>query len=598
MNLAENAKHLHNKKFIILWVILGILALFIVVTSAALAAVLTTDVIADGVWVQDVNLSGLTADEAGEEIAARYATPIDNIVTLKCGTAEKEIRLQDLACEVDVEATVNRAHALGKNGNIIDRIKEIFAIKKDGIILAPTLICDEVLLETYFGELAALIDNPGQEMHFSLTGEELTITRGIPGNFIDIPEAMETFKTTALLSADKPFVLTVKEMKPKEPSAQEIYNEISDEPVDAEYKIENQKLTIIDEKPGVSFDVAAAQAIIDQNPGDVITVPVTVIQPQVTAEQIKNNLFSDLLGTYTSKYNAGDVARSHNVSLAAKKIDGVVLAPGDVFSYNDTVGPRTAARGFRTATVYVGNRSEPGIGGGICQVSSTLFNAVVLADLNIVYRTNHSLPVSYVPLGRDATVSYGSIDFKFSNNTNHPVKIVASAAGGYNKISVYGIKENKNKTIEITTEQIASKNYNTVQTEDPTLPVGTVKVEEKGSYGSTHNTYKITKENGKVVKTEFLTKSTYLPADRIEIVGTMPVPSEAPAPEGDTPQTEGNNPEAGENTGDATEKTPAPSSAPIPIMPPNVEQTPADEPASSAAESSTAPEVPAETPAN
>lgn len=600
MNVISKTKHLHSKKMIVLWVILSVLALFILVTSAALAAVLTSDVIADGVFVQDVNLSALTADEAGEVIAERYSAPIDTIMTLKCGNAEKEIRLQDLACEVDVEATVNRALTLGKTGSITDRLKEIFALKKDGILLAPTLSCDDVLLETYLGELAALIEHPGQEMHFSLTGEELTITRGIPGNFIDIPEAMETFKTTALSAADKPFILPVKEMKPKEPNAQEIYNEISGEPVDAEYKIENQKLTIIEEKPGVSFDVDTAQAIIDQNPGDVITIPVTVTKPQVTAEQIKNSLFTDLLGTYTSKYNAGDVPRSHNVSLAAKKIDGVVLAPGDVFSYNDTVGPRTAARGFRTATVYVGNRSEPGIGGGICQVSSTLFNAVVLADLNIVYRTNHSLPVSYVPLGRDATVSYGSIDFKFSNNTSHPIKLVASASGGYNKISVYGIKENKNKTIEISTEQIGSRAYNTVQTEDPTLPAGTVKVEQKGSYGSTHNTYKITKENGKVVKTEFLTKSTYVPADRIEIIGTMPVPSGEPAPGEGTPETEGNTPE----TGDAGEKTPEPSAkpstAPIPIItPPNIGDSPTDEPVTAPeAESSTAPEIPAETPAN
>ena len=174
-----------------------------------------------------------------------------------------------------------------------------------------------------------------------------------------------------------------------------------------------------------------------------------------------------MLATYSTKYNAGDSNRSYNIALACKKINGVVLGPGDIFSYNDTVGPRTASRGFRTANVYVGNKVEPGIGGGICQVSSTLFNTAVLSDLNIVYRTNHSLTVSYVPLGRDATVSDGSIDFKFENSTGEPIKIVASASGGTNTISIYGKKQNPNRTISMTTERTATYPANLVQKKDP-----------------------------------------------------------------------------------------------------------------------------------
>lgn len=567
MKTKRYMKHSHKKSFVVLWTVLACIVVLVAILSSLVAMALTNDVIANGIYVDDIHIGKMTAEEAAVEIAEHYSQPIDSMLTLQCGTTEKEIRLKDLACEVDVEATVKRAYDYGRNGNIFNRLKEIYTIKQDGLVLAPILACDDVLLETYLGELATLIDHPGQEMMLSLDGETLTITRGIPGNFIDIPEAMTQFKESALLLKDKPFVLTAKEMKPKEPNAKDIHAEICGDPVDASYKIENQQLTIVEEKPGVSFDITAVQTIIDQTPGDVITVPVTVVPAQVTAEQIKNQLFVDLLGTYTSKYNAGDVSRSHNVSLAAKKINEVVLAPGDVFSYNETVGPRTAARGFKTANVYVGNRVEPGIGGGICQVSSTLFNAVVLADLNIVYRTNHSLPVTYVPLGRDATVSYGSIDFKFSNNTGHPVKIVASAAGGYNKVSIYGVKENKNKTIEISTEQVGSRAYQVTQKEDPTLPEGTVKIEQKGSYGSSFNTYKITKENGKVVKTEFLTKSTYVPTDQIEIIGTQPVPSDTPSPEPEVPV-----------SGEVTE-TPAPidkpTNTPIPILPPNAgESTP------------------------
>ena len=149
--------------------------------------------------------------------------------------------------------------------------------------------------------------------------------------------------------------------------------------------------------------------------------------------------------------------------------------------------------------------------------------------MKIVYRTNHSLPVSYVPLGRDATVSYGSIDFKFSNNTDGPIKIVASASGGINKVSIYGVKKHPGRTIELQTECTGTYAPKVEQIEDPTLPVGEIEVEQKGSNGSSYITYKITKENGKVIKTETLTKSSYSAQDRIERVGTMEVvPSDAP----------------------------------------------------------------------
>jgi vancomycin resistance protein YoaR len=256
--------------------------------------------------------------------------------------------------------------------------------------------------------------------------------------------------------------------------------------------------------------------------------------PTVTEKQLNDTIFADCLGTYSSRYNAGDVNRSYNVALASKNINELILAPGEVFSYNDSVGPRTTARGFRVAHVYVGNRVEDGVGGGICQVSSTLYNAVVLSDLKIVTRTNHSLPVSYVPMGRDATVSYGSIDFKFENNTKMPIKISASASGGLAQISIYGTKENPGRTVSIESVCTATYPAQLEQIEDPTLPEGTVQVEQAGSSGSSYQTYKIVSENGKVISREPLAKSRYIAANRIERVGTMP----AAAPETDMPTAE------------------------------------------------------------
>jgi len=551
----------HKKSTIITLSIIAALILVLIISSAFIFATLNHKGIYGGISVNTVNISNLSKEEATAVLSQQYHGPIEHTVRLTCGTAEKEISLAELSARVDIEKTVEKAYSIGRNGNFFARLSEIFKLKKNPLVLSPIISCDEELLKTYIVELTAPFNLPGQATEVTLIENELVITRGVAGKGINIPKSIQLFKETAFSIENGTFSLTPEEISPEEPSADSIAAEFCREPIDADYKIENQRLIILEDKPGVAFDKEAAKKILDESSDAVIKIPVTVTPAQVTAEQIESRLFPDQLGTYTSKYNAGDVSRSHNVSLAAQKINEIVLAPGDVFSYNDVVGPRTAARGFKVATVYVGNKSVPGIGGGICQVSSTLFNAVVLADLEIVYRTNHSLPVSYVPLGRDATVSYGSIDFKFKNNTLNPVKIVASASGGKNVVSVYGIKDNPHKTVEMETVQTGSRAFNTVQTEDPTLPAGTVKVEQNGAYGSSFNTYKITKENGQVVKRELLTKSTYVPSDRVEIIGTMVDPS-API--------EGDDPVSGEPTAPEVPDQPE-----LPIVPPNVEPSPA-----------------------
>ncbi len=523
MQVLHRILHKHGKLTVIIASVLAVLILLCVGAAVASAVVLSQPEIYSGVYIGDLNVGGMTIEEAQEAVTQHFTDIQSKTVHFTMDEFEKELTLSELSAQIDLEQTVQQAYEVGRTNSPFGRIKEILHLRKEHLVLPPVIACDDALLESIFSEAAALYDQPGKDMELTIGENELTIVRGVAGNCLNIPKSMVRFKETALSLENGVFQLALEAILPTEPNAEVIFNQICGDPVDATYKIENQKLVITEEKPGVDFNKATAQSAIDSADGDVITFPIVVIPPEVTAEQIRSQLFTDLLGTYSSRYNTGDTSRSHNVSLASQKINEVVLAPGDVFSYNDTVGPRTLAQGFKTANVYVGNRVEPGVGGGICQVSSTLFNAVVLSDLKIVQRTSHSLPVSYVPLGRDATVSYGSIDFKFSNNTAHPIKIVASAGGGTNKVSVYGVKENPAKTIEMRTECTGTIPSKLVQKEEPTLPVGEIKVEQKGSDGSYYNTYKVTLENGTVVKSELLTKSTYVAADRIELVGTMPV---------------------------------------------------------------------------
>lgn len=514
----EKKKYIMIASGIIVFIFLLLLGFIFISTSR-----LNNTAFYPGMHIGDVDVSGMTQAEAREAVSIRYQDALSQTIVLCSGEHLKDVYLPDLSAELDLSATIEQAYSIGRSGNLFHRLNEVNKIKKEGFVSPPILSCDDVMLETLIGELALLIDVPETKMQVSIADNEMTITRGKPGRRIILEKAITRFKTEVLTVPNGKLVLEPENIIPEEPNIDNLYAQYCGEPVNASYKIENQKLTITEEKDGVMFNKTDAQTILEEAMGDTIRIPVVVTPAEISVEQVKSELFPTLLARYSSTYNAGDVSRSHNVALASEKINEVVLAPGDVFSYNDTVGPRTVDRGFRTANVYVGNKVEPGIGGGICQVSSTLFNAVVLSDLKIVYRTNHSLPVSYVPLGRDATVSYGSIDFKFTNNTNAPIKIVATASGGRNTVSIYGVKENPNRTVEISTQHISTIPYKLVQKEDPELPAGTINVEQAGSNGSTYNTYKITKENGVVVKNELLTKSTYVPTDRIEIIGTQAV---------------------------------------------------------------------------
>lgn len=170
--------------------------------------------------------------------------------------------------------------------------------------------------------------------------------------------------------------------------------------------------------------------------GQPLDIPFIPLKPSITTSDLKG-IRQRLLGTYTTRFNPGNVNRTHNILLSTKAIDHVVVDVGEVFSFNKTVGPRTRQRGYRPAPVIVRGEYSEGIGGGICQTSSTLFNSVDQAGLRIIQRVSHSKEVTYVPPGRDATVSWGGPDFKFQNQLNRPILLVASVRNGRLTVSVY-----------------------------------------------------------------------------------------------------------------------------------------------------------------
>ena len=248
----------------------------------------------------------------------------------------------------------------------------------------------------------------------------------------------------------------------------------------ASIKIENSNIKIQKDEEGVNLQVDESlnNAINELEKGNtLINLVVEKIQPDVKEESLEK--VDTMLGTYSTKFDSSVSGRSHNVALAAKSTSDVLLMPGESFSYNKHTGSRTTSNGYKNAPVIVQGVVQEGVGGGVCQVSSTLYNAVLYAGLEIESIKNHSIPSSYVPKGRDATVSDGAIDFIFKNNLKYPVYIKNSVYGNTLTCTIYGSNEDKQK-IEILTNTDSVSEAPIKKVDDPTLPKGEEKQLEAG----------------------------------------------------------------------------------------------------------------------
>ena len=240
------------------------------------------------------------------------------------------------------------------------------------------------------------------------------------------------------------------------------------------------------------------------------------------------------------------------MEIACQKINGKVVLVGDTFSYNQTLGPRTIAAGYKNGKIYEGGEIVDGIGGGICQISSTLYNTVLMSNLEIVERRNHQFVTSYLPAGRDATVVYGAIDFKFKNTRKFPVRISASAKNGIATVSMFGFKEENEYTFSFNTKTIASIPFTTKYEEDATLEAGTEKIKKKGVNGLKTETYITKMLNGKVVSSTLLSKDTYDAMNRVIIKSTK-----KEAPQTEQPTTPNPNPNTTNNQPNGTTVKPS-----------------------------------------
>lgn len=297
--------------------------------------------------------------------------------------------------------------------------------------------------------------------------------------------------------------------------------EIESKPQNAAVTVQNGQVAITREsRSGRRLDILATAARIRTALGTgthEVTAVMRVKEPEFTSEHARAIVAP--LGRFATSV-PGSANRVHNVALAASYLSGTIVAPGGVFSYNKVVGPRTGARGFREAPVLIDYELVPGDGGGVCQVSSTLFNVAVLADFEIIARANHSRPVAYLPLGRDATVSYGSHDLQFKNTTAHHILLWAWVANRRLTVMAFGAPEpGKDVAIEVARSGMIAPPNGTRTKRDPQLAEGKV-VERKPLPGYRAKTYRVVTVNGEVVRRELIGSSVYPAVARTIKIGT------------------------------------------------------------------------------
>ena len=272
------------------------------------------------------------------------------------------------------------------------------------------------------------------------------------------------------------------------------------------------------EKPGRSFDFLAAQASAEAlGEGETLVIPLEEVPPIVTAEMLRALLYRDELGSYVTELS-GTETRIGNIRLAAKALDGCLLLPGEEFSFNGRIGQRTEEAGYGSALSYVDGEVVSEVGGGICQLSSTLYCACLLADLEVSFRTNHRYYQSYVPPGLDATVSWGWPDFNFVNSTEYPLRIEASCEDGSLKVTLRCTQTREGHT-ELRWEVLEIVAAGVVYREDPALAPGQSTVADYGREGMTVQTWRVKYDGeGNLLEEVPEARSVYASRDKVILV--------------------------------------------------------------------------------
>lgn len=554
----KHSKKNGNKKIIIVCRVIAI-AIIIAIFSTIFALINSNnEKILNGISINGISVSGKDKDEVKKLLAEKTEAKRTEDLVVKLDTKTRDgekykgiVSFEQLQLNYKLDEAIEKAYSIGRDSNIfVNNFNIIKTFFTKNNIEIPYEYNEEELnkqIDTINGQIPGAVIESNYDIDEDK--KELIITKGKAGLVVE-PELLKQEVENEIKnveSTENGINLSTKNKEPNEIDLDKIYSEIHTEPQNAYYT--QNPFTLYPHVNGIDFAISMEEAkkILEENKEEYI-IPLKITHPEITTDKIGSEGFPDLLAEFSTNYNPGAKDRTTNLKLASNKINNTVVLPGETFSYNKVVGKRTTAAGYKEAPSYAGGKVVNDIGGGICQITSTLYNAVVFANLDIVSRSNHQFVPSYVKAGRDATVVYGAIDFKFKNTRKYPIKIKSTVSGGVARVQIYGMKEETEYKVKIETKITGSIPMQTVYEDDPTLEKGKEKVEQKGHNGTYSEAYKVVYLNGKVVSRTLLSKDKYNQMSTIIKRGTKgtEVPPADPKPEVPTTPEEPETPEVPE----------------------------------------------------
>ena len=556
-------RKVRNRK--ILWISLALVSLLLIgaiIIWVAMFIKTNKDdgLILNNVTVAGVNIGGMTPEEATAAIhrATDMTYQVEDMV-IYLPDIILELSPKDTGAKLDVNAAVEAAYNYGRTGTAEEnkKARADSLISNHTIALLPYLELDTDYILTVLEEYGESFNSIFEESSWELDGDlpalegdefdekakpqTLILNPGMPGRNVDINDIYnDVLDAYSMNQFEVRTEMTDEEQMPEplgREEIEEIYEMLHTEAVDASMDMDTFEVTT--EVYGYTFDLKKVLDMLPLDYGVTVEIPMEYIVPEVLHKDLEEKLFRDVLASVETPHT-NDANRNTNLKLACEAINGYILMPGDTFDYNKVLGERTEKKGYKPAGALSAGNSTTEVGGGICQVSSTLYYGCLLSDMEIVTRRSHSLPSSYMPMmGIDATVSWGGPDFRFKNNTNYPVRIEAEVSGGKVKVKLIGTDEKtyyikmESKIVEILNPETINEEYTAAEAKAKGYTNGQVKQQPSTGYTVYSYKCKYDKETDKLISREYEATSNYVKKDKIVIV-VVPEVTEPPTTEAPT----------------------------------------------------------------
>lgn len=503
-----------RKRVVRLLVLFAFILLFSVIFSFGN---ITNNKILKNTYIQNIDVSGMTREEAKDKITKIYREKKNKNISLKHKSISEEkenfstiVSYDQLDVNEDIEKAIEEAYSRGRTRGLFENNYAILLSNFKKKNFNANISINENSLDNVIKDTAAKLPDAVKKYSYYIEDEKLIIEKGNNGVKINENGLREKIKDIInnFNNEDENIEIPFDIVNAEEINIEKIAEEIKKNPKDA-YVSQNPTEIHIEEK-GVELGITIDEAknILSEQKEE-YSLPLKITMPSITVASLGEDAFANKLASFTTNYDASNVNRNNNLVLAAEKLNGTIVNPGEVFSYNKTIGQRTIAAGFKEAKAYANGDVVLDVGGGICQLSSTLYNAALYTNLDITERHSHYFETSYVDAGRDATVSWGSVDFKFKNNRKYPIKIEAKAGEGVVTVNIYGIKQEDDYTV-----LIESKVTSIIPRQEEHKTLGNPR---NGEDGCTSETYKTLLKNGVVVSKTLISKDTYNALSKIII---------------------------------------------------------------------------------